>query len=353
MSLRLWITIAIGMLLFLLLMTLFIYLIICKWKDLRYESRKQAWVDMLEQSDAALTAYLSEGTWSRLIIPRRLDHFEALEELFSHRLKLEQLTMEKQRIAQFADRYFVPLYRRRLQNGRWSERMNTLLYIEMFQMKVLQDELVVLLRSEHCTEQEKYLIYRILAGFHYEGTKPLLEGEADRIPGHVVRQMLYPLPYSFLEPYVVNFEECPPLLQEHILDVLRMRHERTEELLLLLERLLESEHRELRIRSLKGLAAFGYMTDEALAGLSRNIERWRQRHWPERLMLARLMGAVRDESFMTLLESFMGDESYLVRSEAAASISMYRGGRDRLMVISMHHADKYAREMAAERLELG
>jgi hypothetical protein len=352
MSLRLGVTLAIGLLLFVLLMILFFYLLYRKWRDGRIERRKRLWLNMLEQEDAEFIFYESSGVWPRLLIPRRTDHFEALEQLISHRMKLEQHATELQRIVQFADRYFVPLYKERLRNGTWSARMNTLLYIEMFQMRILLDDLLELLKKKNCTERERYIIYRILAGFQYEGIQQVIQFAAGQVPDHVIRQMLYPLPYTLLEDYVINFDSFPLSIGEHVLDVLRVRNERSESLLELLEKLLVSEHRELRIKALKGLTNFGFMTEEGLSDLGTKVDVWRSRHWTERLMLVRLMGHIRDVSFLPLLDHFIGDESYLVRSEAATSIWMYRGGRERLLEISMRHADKFAREMAAERLEL-
>lgn len=353
MSLRLGVTLAIGLLLFVLLMILFFYLLFRKWRDGRIERRKRVWLNMLEQEDAEFTFYESRGVWSRLLIPRRADHFEALEQLLSHRMMLEQHATERQRIVQFVEHYFVPLYKERLRNGTWSARMNTLLYIEMFQMKMLIDDLLELLKLKSCTERERYIIYRILAGFQFEGIKQLIQCAAEeQVPDHVIRQMLFPLPYTSLEDYVIHFNNFPLSIGEHVLDVLRVRNERSESLLELLEKLLVSEHSELRIKALKGLANFGFMTDEGLSDLCTKVDVWRSRHWTERLMLVRLMGHIRDVSFLPLLDQFIGDESYLVRSEAATSIWMYRGGRERLLEISMNHADKFAREMAAERLEL-
>jgi hypothetical protein len=350
MSLVMFITVNAGISLFVILFVLYIFLLVRKVQDRRYLRIKRLWLDKVEDEHSALTVYMSEGIWSRSIVPYKFLHYEALEELFSHRLKIGT-TIERQRIYDFTNRFFVDMYRRRLERSRWSERMNTLLYIEMFHIKAMLPDLLRFLDHKNCSEQEKLTIYRLLGVFQHEGIHGFLVKGDLNLPSYVYRQMLYPLPYSYLQRYVADFEQCPAVIRDHVLDVLRVRHERTEELLILLQRLLDSEERELRIRALKGLASFGYMTDEALQGLHQNMGTWHQRDWPERLMLARLMGSIRDKYFLPHLETLMGDQAYLVRVEAAKSISYYQNGLERLSWIAHSHADRYAREMATERLE--
>jgi len=302
----------------------------------------------MNRPDSSLSRFLAGEEEDECLLPLQPMHVEALEDIFSNRLKLFSSAKETEKIALFAGKHFSDLYRERLRKSRWSKRMNTLLYMEMFRMTNMKNDLLAHLARPVCTLQERYTIYRMLSVFHDAIVHDvLLENPA--LPPSLYRQMLYPLPLAQLESYIRGFDQTPAWLQPHVLDVLRVRNERTAELLELLERLLAADAAELRIRALKGLAAFGDMSQDSVNLLLANMNVWQKRDWPERLMLVRLMGSIREAEFLPYLDYFIGDGAYLVRSEAATSIAKYQGGREYLNWLSLHHTDRFAREMAEER----
>jgi HEAT repeat protein len=125
---------------------------------------------------------------------------------------------------------------------------------------------------------------------------------------------------------------------------------------MLLEPLLLSEDRELRLRTLKTLGSLGYITSPDLI-----IDFWNgfaeEKYWnssqaaAEKIMLARLMGNIKHASFLPYLEELIMDRGYAVRNESAKAIRKYRDGKLRLRKIADTHADVYARNIANEWLE--
>ncbi|MFC5447181.1 hypothetical protein [Paenibacillus aestuarii] len=341
-------TLLVGVVLFGLLASLYLVLLVRKLRAKAYAARREHWIQDMNQPDSPLARFLAGEDEDVRLIPRQRMHVEALEDIFSHRLKLLCSAKERERIALFAGQHFTDLYRQSLRKSRWSMRMNTLLYIEMFRMTNMKNDLLGHLARPTCTPQERFTIYRIMSVFHDEIVHELLL-ENPGLPPSLYRQMLYPLPLAMLERYIRHFEQTPPWLQPHVLDVLRVRNERTAALLELLEKLLEANAAELRIRALKGLAAFGDMSQDTVNQLLADMSVWQKRDWPERLMLVRLMGSIREPGFLPYLDYFIGDGTYLVRSEAATSIAQYRGGKEHLHWLALHHTDRFAREMAEER----
>lgn len=147
--------------------------------------------------------------------------------------------------------------------------------------------------------------------------------------------------------------DCPRVVQENLLDIMRIRNERTAGYLELLESLLSSEQAEIRIRALKALAHFGYMTEKGLRGFSQQFEDWKSRSWQEKLMITKLMGNIRNSAFLKSLQEMIADNSYLIRVEAASSIMTYKEGVSILKVIGISHEDRYARDIAMETLKRG
>src|SRR4051812_7169872 len=107
MSLTLLLTLAAGGLLFVFLLLLYVYLLTRKAYVRRWLRMKNQWSEKSEHEDSALTIYMTEGIWSRSIVPYKQLHYEALEELFSHRLKQGLATLVRQRIYDFANHFFV------------------------------------------------------------------------------------------------------------------------------------------------------------------------------------------------------------------------------------------------------
>jgi len=350
MSIELRIVVDAGLLLLSVILLMFVYLLVRKIRNNRYQARKHSLIRMYEQPNSAVESYLRTGEGADLIPLAGKVDYDALEAYLSYRIEAN-VAAEKQRITAFVELYFAARYRKLLKHRRWSRRMGVLLHIERFRLDSMLPELTELLQRSGITDEERYVVYRILALLQNEKIIDILLDPQSKLPEYVYRQLLYPLEMPLFDRLILHFGECPPVLQTNMIDILRIRHERTYPLLTLLERLIDSDKPELRIRALKALAGFGYMSEEGRKVLEAMLPALESRPWQERLMTARLMGSVRDEAFIPYLQQLAGDSSYLIRAETAASIRQYKRGAELLKRISLEHPDRYARDMAKEKLK--
>ncbi|HZG70553.1 MAG TPA: HEAT repeat domain-containing protein [Chondromyces sp.] len=334
------------------LMTMYIALYRAKVKNQKKKRQKQEWI---RQHKALIDNLLETGEIHQDIIPKTVFDFEVLEEELVRRIKKDDTLLKW--IHSFIRMYFLDHYRKRLRHSKPSVRVNSLFYIEYFQLVELQEEVLSLLKKKQLLKQEKYQIYMTLASFSYRGMLDILLSGKENLPVFVRRRILETVLNESTIPLVIGeFHRYPLAIRESILDVLREKHVRSAEFLSLLEELLqdsaimsESHHMELRVRIWKALAAFGYFPNiDFILHAIPNAKRE-----PERIMLARVMGSIRQEEFIPFLEEMLADSSYLVRNEAAHSISKYRNGINHLRRVVTFHPDRFARDIAAEWLERG
>lgn len=345
MSIGLGIAVYLAGILFFLFITIYFYLLIKKVMESRYREKKKRW----------LTSHKAELLKLNLphAAPQSSLEVEAIQDYFSNLIKGVKLS-ENQREIVFSrlHSYFHEHYRRNLSHRSWSVRMNTLYYITLFQMVHLQDELLSRLQHPACTKAERYQIYLTLACLNHQELDQLLEHETD-LPPFIIRELMSEMidPHSF-EAYIDRFYTLPSYQQESVLEVIREKNFRSWKLLNLLEAILESPSTdgELRIKALKGIAEFGLMRSPER--LLPHLNLLKEKGWVEKVMLARLMGAIRKDFFLPYLQLLIADESYQVRFDAAKSIRRYRKkGEEILTSILLHHPDMFARNMAEEWLE--
>lgn len=349
-----WIAIAVMVLLILLVL---FYLIERKVRRMRHRQQVQEAIALFAAPGSPLEDYLRSGE-----LTRRLNasgsgeglRREALEEALLDRLAVGASEAERQRIYVFAAGYFSEEYAYLLGKRRWSDRMNALLHIEKFRIAGLKEQL--LLRLEEIgegtrTDDERFLLIRTLSSLQIAETFDYLDMAAERFSELQLMQVLRPMRGEAAERLIRDFDRLPLRVRRCVLDTLRLGNIRTTDVLELLERCMKSDDTETRIRALKALANFGYMNDEAANRLEERMKEGDAVIWPERMMHARLAGAVREERFAAHLEAMMADPSYEVRREAASSLSNYRGGIDRIQQVAEHHPDRFARDMAVEILE--
>ncbi|GGN99891.1 HEAT repeat domain-containing protein [Saccharibacillus kuerlensis] len=348
----LWIAAAV---LILLIGLILFYLVERKVLRTRYRKQVAEAVDRLAAPDSPLVDYLMSGERSRRLAAsgeglRR----EALEEALLNRLTVSASQIERERIYDFAAYYFTEEYAYMLEQRRWSDRMNVLLHIEKFQMTGLKDKIIDRLDGlkEHPShDDERFLLVRTLSSLQAKETFDYFDIAEKRFSELQLMQMLRPLQGELLDRLIHEFEWFPIRIRYCVLDTLRLGNVRTNEVLELLENCMRVEDREMRIRALKALANFGYITPAAADHLEARMIESETVSWPERLMHARLAGMLREERFVPHLETMMADPSYEVRREAASSLANYRNGLERIGRIAEEHPDRFARDMAIETLE--
>lgn len=335
------------------LLIFYLYLLGRKLMHRRYVKLKAHW---LENHSEHIYSFLTTGAEDVRITPAKAYQFDALEDVFSDFLANYKIDEDTDFIRPFVERHFAPHYRRRLNDPLWSKRMNALFFIDLFQIRSMEDSLIQHLCSKRCSSEERYEIYLLLAAFESERLMELLKS-ANRLPAFLLNILVGRLVNEHhVDAFVDDFDRFDVAWRGAILEIIRDKHLRTAKSQQLLERLLNSEISELRVKSLKALASLGYVTsiniiiqwlDEIRAS-----EDWESpKSTGERLMAARLMGSIREERFLPYLQTMLGDRIYGVRSEAAKAIRQYRGSSRILQRLTATHPDAFARSICQEWLE--
>lgn len=343
---------------FLLLCFAHVYLVLRKLKTNLFHKRKKAWLDQImnELQEYFVAGKRNYSLISRRCRPMELYQFEALEDFFGDYLSNFKIEPNFNPVKPFVEEYFVPWYRKRLFHSKWSIRMNTLYFIELFKIDRMQDDLLKLLASKKCSSEERYQIYLLLADFGYVYLQDLFK-ESKGLPPFLLNEMIsLVITTDNFESYVEIFYDLPYEWQLSMLDVIRDKNFRSLKLQELLESLLNATDQEKRVRAAKTIASLGYISSpdvitQIIDERSQRVEWHSPQYTGEKLMYVRLMGNIKTERFLQYLEQFISDKSYVIRSEAAKAIRKYKNGREILLSITTTHADSYARNIAKEWLE--
>lgn len=332
------------------LVAIYAYLALRKWRSNSFARRKQEW---LESRRASIREYLLTGQGGERIRPKAEHEHQAMEDFFSDYLSSYKTDSANNPVKDFVERYMGRRYRAHLRDRRWSVRVNTLYFIDLFKLEKMQNDLLSLLRHKRCSAEERYQIYLLLADFEYADLQDLLKSSKG-LPPFLLSELTGRLVnHDNLDEYVRLFPELPRDWQLSLLDVFRDYHLRSERLQDLLEALVESHEREMRIRALKTIGVLGYVrSPEIVTRLVENAKRsgeWNGAQAAgERMMVARLMGHIRLNAFVPYLKELISDGAYNVRANAAMAIRRYENGRETLVKIANSHEDAFARNIARE-----
>lgn len=334
-----------------LIIILLLYLMFRKYQRNRRLQAIARVTEQLAKADSALNQYILTGERSRKMLAKSDIEQQAIEEMLIHRLSLSRSKDETERIRELSEYYFAESYGRDLRSPRWSTRINALLYIEQFQMMSLRSDLLQALQRKNCTGDERFLILRILAVFQAPEIMDELESAAIQYSEIQLLQLVLLIRGELLEQLLQQFDQYTPKLRYIIIDSLRINNIRTQEVLQLLEQCMDSKDKEMRIRAMKALANFGYMSPEAADRMEQAMTEQQSVSWQERLMRVKVINSTRDERFLPYLEQLVSDDSYEVRLQSAQALLRYRQGVAILERIATDHPDRFAKEMAQEILE--
>ncbi|MDR6879348.1 HEAT repeat domain-containing protein [Bacillus sp. 3255] len=336
-----------------LLLTIYLYLLCRKWLNQRRRNKKERWLKVQSHD---IDIYLFTGYGAESFVPEKEYQYEALEDTFSDFLSNVKFEKDFGPINAYVERYFAPWYRKRLRSRSWSVRMNTLYFINRFNMDTMQNDLVRHLSSKQCSAEEKLEILLILADFEYKALLELMK-DVKELPTFSLNELWSRLvSQDNVDTYVDGFFEYDGSWQGAFLEAVRDKHLRSEKLQQLLEQLIESEQRELRVKALKTIGSLGYMSsvDTFIQWLESNEAKGIWDHpqaTGEKLMAARLMGSIRHDRFIPYLKKLIGDKAYGVRAEAARALRQYRQGKSMLTKLAYNHPDAFARSIAQEWIE--
>ncbi|GIP36974.1 hypothetical protein J31TS4_02540 [Paenibacillus sp. J31TS4] len=324
-----------------LLGTLLVYIVARKAVENKQARRLE---QLQEHYQLPLLRYLKDGAFTRLLVPEGREKTEALENLLALYAGVLRGEETNGRIAEYTELYWSERFRRRLRSRSWSVRMNTLYRIDLFRMRSLEQELLTRLNAGGLTNPEQVETFRILSSF---GTKELvgqlLQSDADFSDFHC-RSIVNRMDEQTFAEAMERFAELPRRWQLSLLDVIGVQ--RRVERLPFLEELLKGGDIELRTRSLKAMSQFSLLLPK-----EEYLRHADSDDWQERVMAARLFGAVRSAVYVRVLQRLMRDPSWWVRSQAAQSLLEYPEGRLLLERIVEGDEDSFARDMALEWLE--
>ncbi len=325
-----------------LLLLLLIYLLIRKTIDIR---SKKILKEQKEKYHSYLYTNLFEGNYTRGLIPKTKIQKMAVEELLSQYGKMLEGEQEKTRLTELADLYLADHYWKRLKSRKWSSRMNALYYIEDFRLTKLVNDVLLLLDKRSSTEEVIHVL-RILASFQYPSIFEMLTQRYNSFSEFEYRNILIRLEKGSFDQFVLGFSQCQNQLQYAILDVIAVKKELSY--CLFSEQVFLSYSGETKLRALKALAELGYV---------KNIEPYFDllvsSKWEERMISAKLFGALQERSCLPRLINLLHDQIWWVRSQAGQAIVKFPNGKQILQNVYETSKDPFAKDMAWEWLHKG
>lgn len=293
-----------------------------------------------------LLSYLMDGGNPKDLEPITQEGIIAIEELLSKFTEIIEGDMEKSNLYHIAETYLADFYRSRLRSRNWSKRMNALYHIEDFKIRSLENEVKRLLGLQAVTKDEKVHALRILAIFQFDHLFDELVIKHPTLSEYEYRSILFNSNDQTLDGFVLGFYKCQIALKNAILDILGIKNQFSY--CPFIESVFQSNSGEIRLRALKALASIGYVKD-----ISNYFILCKSTKWQERMMLAKLLGAVKVDEGLTYLEDMLHDSTWWVRYQAGQSIKRYPNGNNLLKNVYETTSDSYAKDMAWEWMNRG
>lgn len=325
--------------LLLLLVTLFGFLLIRKYRSNNFQEElnhwKQHYVDRFNRA--------IKGE-EELTKPENKAMIRALEEVLTRYYAfMKGNTSVIASIETIANDYFQDTYRKQLKSNSWTTRMNTLYRIEKFRMSSLVEDSLHIYRNKHVTEMEFIQVLRILANLQDERIYTILLHETRELSGFYYLDIFTRLEDELFHQFVETIDQFPTRVQQTVIEAMGERNE--YDYLPYIEAFLISEDAELRIRALKALAKIGYVTR-----VERILPSFMAEKWEERMAAAKAARKLRDARLVELLRSLLSDRTWWVRSAAAESLYYQHLGEELLEEAARSHEDRFARDIAHEWL---
>ncbi|MCM3662814.1 HEAT repeat domain-containing protein [Mesobacillus subterraneus] len=270
----------------------------------------------------------------------------AMEELLSHYAELLEGTEEKVNLNRLAESRLGSHYRKNLRSLKWSTRMNALFHIEAFRMDGLKDEVFRMLERRRVTKEEKLRTLTILSQFQSREMFELLTVKYCGLSYLEFRNILSRLDSGGFDLFVLGYHSCPLELKFAILDLVGMKKDL--KYLSFAESVFSASSGEERVRALKALSSIGHVRK-----LERYLPLFESGNWQERMLTARLAGAMKAEAVLPNLVKLLQDPSWWVRSQAGQAITMFPQGKNILQGVMDETSDTFARDMAWEWINKG
>jgi len=299
-----------------------------------------------ETYNPILFEYIIGGNVSRKLVPTGEVQKKAVEELLAKYSEILEGKEERKSLTAMANLHLTEYYRGRLRSRKWSSRMNALYYIEKFNMDTLLKDLFAMLGQKRISRDELTHILRILANFQFINLYDYLNKKYAFLSGFECRNILVRLESGHFDQFILGFHKARPDLQFAILDVIGVKRE--VRFLPFLESIFQTYKGEARLRALKAIGSIGYVGN---LGPYRPLAY--SEKWEERMMAARLIGAMKAKEGIGDLIHLLHDRSWWVRSQAGQALAKFPEGKTILQEIAETTEDLFARDMAEEWIHKG
>ncbi|WP_226669511.1 HEAT repeat domain-containing protein [Metabacillus litoralis] len=324
--------------LFFILLSLFIYLMIEKY--INNQSRKKI-NELKETYRLDMFHFLQTGKDDELSPVGSSEKFIAFLELLSEYANVLDSMDVKQKISEYAKKYFTNHIKKELKKRRWSLRMNALYMIEDFHMDHLNSSLHELYNKKNLTIAEKAQILRMFAKFNDNRLTSYLQKSDPGLSDFSILTILSIMNEDNFEILVEDFVNLDKRTQFMIIDTIGK--EQLIQYHPLLAKLLESNEEEMRIRALKAYSNMGAPIDKTQLAEFFSFESWQVR-----MMAAKVAGTQKLTNYKGKLIELLSDQEYVVRAEAAKAIIQFKDGFDILKQVIDETEDDFARDMALE-----
>lgn len=256
-------------------------------------------------------------------------------------------TMDKDEIREKASTYAAlnmkNYYTKQLTSRDEADRLHALQRILILDLKFLVPLIERRLKDNRTGSMEEYLsMLRVMAKYNRNlflahMYKPRMTFQNDEY-----HMLLSNLDETYVEYFKDNFEELPLQLKLAYLETLCLKQNLTNAYLQLLERLLESECAEIRIRVLRAISSYGEISH------IKHYENFVQSSlWEERLLLAEILRFVTEQVSYTYLQTLLHDPNSNVRKQAALSLMDLPDGKAVLQQVSGSGEESSAATVAA------
>ncbi|WP_404406081.1 HEAT repeat domain-containing protein [Jeotgalibacillus malaysiensis] len=264
---------------------------------------------------------------------------KVLEKLLSKYASNIKGAENEQRMRKTAERYLTDYYRHILQKGSWAERVNTLFFIEDYQMKALQADVKTHYLSLKDKDEEYRQSLRVLAAFGDDSVLEMLKSDTSISIGFM-KECFRRLPQASIEKLKKD-QELPAPVKLSLISY--FGETGYYEHLPYVEFHLTHEEKEVRLKALAALCQYRYISsaDKISAFLNSEV-------WEERMYAARLSGLLQLTRYSTTLMKLAGDSNWWVRFAACEALKQMPDGEILLTFAAEGHEDLYARDMAKQ-----
>jgi hypothetical protein len=321
------------------------YLLVVKHRSLRYNARLQK---SYRQLLPAFIAYASGDVEEKPLLPREPKlRREVLETTLSRLASLTEESEERLRLYYLAEVELLPFYEKSLKRGGWAERMNTMYFIEDFRLDYMADAVAARQMKIRENGEEYRQAVRTLANLSHPLAVDCLFDDRPKSLTFVkeILRRLSAGQLSLLHNRInAEVEQDKMILQAFLVHI----GERNEvSFIPYVEKTLEHESKELRLKAMKSLCFYQYMQHpEKIKPF------FASEHWEERMYACKVAAALSMESWREELMERLGDSAWWVRLAAAETLWSFSDGGILLEYAKEEHEDRYGRDMAAQVLTM-